>query len=47
MVDRIITDRAILDVQPTGLQVVDLAPGTSFHDLTAITGCPLRAGAEA
>jgi 3-oxoacid CoA-transferase subunit B len=47
VVDRIITDRAVLDVTPTGLQVAALAPGTTLDELAAITGCQLRSGATA
>jgi 3-oxoacid CoA-transferase subunit B len=42
VVDRIVTDRAVLDVTPLGLEVSRLAPGTSFDDLASITGCPLQ-----
>ncbi|GAA4549683.1 CoA transferase subunit B [Pseudonocardia xishanensis] len=41
VVDRIITDRAILDVTESGLRLVELAPGTTLDDLAAITGAPL------
>ncbi len=41
VVDRIITDLAVIDVTPKGLKVVELAPGVSIGDLTAATGAPL------
>lgn len=41
VVDRIITDLAVLDVTPEGLKLVELAPGVSFEDLQARTGVPL------
>ena len=45
VVDRVITDLAVLDVTPDGLQLVELAPGVSFDDLQAATGVPVRAAA--
>ena len=41
VVDRIITDRAVIDVTDEGLRVLRLAPGESFADLAAATGAPL------
>lgn len=41
VVDRIITDLAVLDVVPEGLKVVELAPGVDFDALQAKTGVPL------
>ena len=38
VVDRIITDRAVLDVTPDGLVLVDAAPGETFDSVQAITG---------
>ena len=41
VVDRIITDLAVLDVTPQGLKVVELAPGVTFEALQAKTGVTL------
>jgi 3-oxoacid CoA-transferase subunit B len=40
VVDRIITDLAVLDVTPHGLKVVEMAPGVTFEDLQSKTGVP-------
>jgi 3-oxoacid CoA-transferase subunit B len=42
VVNRIITDLAVLDVTPQGLKVVEIAPGVSREDLQAKTGVPLH-----
>ena len=42
VVDRIITDLAVLDVTPTGLKVVEMAPGVTREELQEKTGVPLR-----
>ena len=42
VVDRIITDLAVMDVTPEGLKVVELAPGVTLEALQAKTGCKLR-----
>ncbi|WP_332663923.1 3-oxoacid CoA-transferase subunit B [Aeromicrobium sp.] len=42
VVDRIITDRAILDVTPQGLRLVDLAPGETFETIQAATGASVH-----
>ena len=42
VVNRIITDLAVLDVTPEGLRVVDLAEGVSREELQTKTGVPLR-----
>lgn len=39
VVDRIISDLAVLDVTPSGLKLVELAPGIEFEQLQAATGC--------
>ena len=43
VVDRIITDLAVLDVVPEGLKVVELAPDVSFEQLQEKTGVKLIA----
>jgi 3-oxoacid CoA-transferase subunit B len=42
VVDRIITDLAVMDVTPEGLKVVELAPGETMESVQAKTGVPLR-----
>ncbi len=42
VVDRIITDLAVLDVTPNGLQVIELAPGVTPQMLQEATGVNLR-----
>ncbi|ODU07568.1 MAG: succinyl-CoA--3-ketoacid-CoA transferase [Pseudonocardia sp. SCN 72-86] len=46
VVDRIITDRAVLDVSDDGLRVVELAPGTTVDDLRAATGARVLMGED-
>jgi 3-oxoacid CoA-transferase subunit B len=41
VVNRIITDLAVLDVTPQGLKVAELAPGVSFDELQGKTGVQL------
>jgi 3-oxoacid CoA-transferase subunit B len=41
VVNRIITDLAVMDVTPAGLKVVEIAPGVSFDELQTKTGVPL------
>jgi 3-oxoacid CoA-transferase subunit B len=41
VVNRIITDLAVLDVTPAGLEVVETAPGVTREELQAKTGVPL------
>ena len=43
VVDRIITDRAVLDVAPHGLVLVDLAPGETIESIQAATGATVHA----
>jgi 3-oxoacid CoA-transferase subunit B len=42
VVNRIITDLAVMDVTPQGLKVVELAPEVTREELQAKTGVPLR-----
>ena len=42
VVDRIITDLAVMDVTDTGLKVVEMAPGVSAEELQQKTGVPLQ-----
>jgi 3-oxoacid CoA-transferase subunit B len=41
VVDRIITDLAVMDVTPDGLKLVELAPGVTRELLQSKTGVPL------
>ena len=41
VVDRIITDLAVMDITPLGLKLVELAPGETREDVQAKTGVPL------
>ena len=42
VVDRIITDLAVMDVTPEGLKLVELAPGVTREFIQSKTGCPLH-----
>ena len=42
VVNRIITDLAVMDVTPGGLKVVEIAPGVTREELQAKTGAPLH-----
>ena len=42
VVNRIITDLAVMDVTPEGLKVVEIAPGVTREELQAKTGAPLH-----
>jgi 3-oxoacid CoA-transferase subunit B len=42
VVNRIITDLAVMDVTPQGLKVVEMAPGVTREALQEKTGVPLH-----
>jgi 3-oxoacid CoA-transferase subunit B len=42
VVDRIITDLAVMDVTPHGPKIVEMAPGVTREELQAKTGVPLQ-----
>ncbi len=42
VVNRIITDLAVLDVTEHGLKLVELAPGVGIGELLEATGCPIQ-----
>jgi 3-oxoacid CoA-transferase subunit B len=42
VVNRIITDLAVLDVTEEGLKLIELAPDITFDDLQAKTGAPIK-----
>jgi 3-oxoadipate CoA-transferase beta subunit len=42
VVSRIFTDLAVIQVTPSGFELVELAPGLSFEEVRAKTGAPLR-----
>ncbi len=42
VIDRIITDLAVIDVTERGLRVVEMAPGVTREELQAKTGVPLQ-----
>jgi 3-oxoacid CoA-transferase subunit B len=42
VINRIITDLAVMDVTPSGLKLVELAPGVTREELQSKTGVPLH-----
>jgi 3-oxoacid CoA-transferase subunit B len=42
VVQRIITDLCVLDITPTGLKLVELAPGVNVDDVKSKTEPPLN-----
>jgi 3-oxoacid CoA-transferase subunit B len=42
VVNRIITDLAVLDITDDGLQLVELADGVTFDELQDKTGAPIK-----
>ena len=46
VVNRIITDIAVIDVTPTGLELIERAPGTSVDHIIERTEAPLRIKAD-
>jgi len=42
VVQRVITDLCVLDVTPTGFEVIELAPGITEAQVVQATGAPLR-----
>jgi 3-oxoacid CoA-transferase subunit B len=45
VVDRVITDLAVLDVTPEGFRLVELAPGVTAEEVTANTAAPVDVAA--
>lgn len=45
VVDRVITDLAVIDLTPAGLVLAELAPGVTAEEVRAATGAPIRVAA--
>ena len=45
VIDRIITDLGVIDIEPAGLKLVELAPGVSKEQVVAATGAELDTSA--
>jgi 3-oxoacid CoA-transferase subunit B len=45
VVSRIITDLAVMDITPTGMKLVELAPGVTKEEVISKTGCKLDTSA--
>ena len=45
VVNRIITDLAVIDVTPQGMKLIELAPGVTKEEVVSKTGCKLDASA--
>jgi 3-oxoacid CoA-transferase subunit B len=45
VIDRIITDLGVIDVTPTGLKLIELAPGVTVDEISSKTGAPLDTSA--
>jgi 3-oxoacid CoA-transferase subunit B len=45
VVSRIITDLAVIDVTPTGMKLIELAPGVTKEEVISKTGCKLDTSA--
>ena len=41
VIDRIITDLGVIDITPTGLKLIELAPGVTVEEICSKTGAPL------
>lgn len=45
VIDRIITDLGVIDITPTGLKLIELAPGVTIEEISSKTGAPLDTSA--
>ena len=45
-VNRIVTDLAVIDVTPTGLELIEIADDTSVEEVLRLTGAPMRVAAQ-